>query len=188
MKTFVPRMSVQQPEQPEGYKEKDSDGNVLYCKLNKSLYGPKQSGRMMTDLGKLKWFLGMSFATGKDYNKVNQKYLENFLDRFRMLDCHARNTPCDPSIVITYTVESDVLANANLYREIVGSLIYIMTGTRPDICYAVTKLSQYMSKPTKAHLNAAIHVRKYLKGTLDYGLRFDKSDEQMNLMGFCDSD
>ncbi|XP_042858896.1 secreted RxLR effector protein 161-like [Penaeus japonicus] len=116
------------------------------------------------------------------------KYLEKILDRFKMSDCHVRNTPCDPSIVTTSAVESDVLAYASLYREIVGSLIYIMTGTRPDICYVVTKLSQYKSKPTKAHLDAAKHVLKYLKGTLDYDLRFDKSDEQMKLMGFCDSD
>ncbi|XP_042892363.1 secreted RxLR effector protein 161-like [Penaeus japonicus] len=141
----------------------------------------------MTDLGKLKWFLGMPFVTGKDYIEVNQtKYLEKILDRFRMSDCHARNTPYDPSIV--NTVESDVLANATLYRDIVGTLIYIMTGTRPDMSYVVTKFSQCMSKPTKAHLNAAKHVLKYLKGTLDYGLRFDKSDEQSKLMGLCDSD
>jgi len=236
-------------EQPEGYEEKDSAGNVLYCKLKKSLYGLKQSGRMwnsvihnffisegfkqsqsdhclylkhdiivllwvddliiassnmslmnkfkqslcqnfrMTDLGKLNWFLGMSFVSGKDNIKVSQtKYVEKILDRFNMSDCYARNIPCDPSIVNTSTVESDELANATLYREIVGSLIYIMTGTRPDLCYVVTKLSQYMSKPTKAQLNAAKHVLKYLKGTMMYGLTFKKSNESVQLKGFCDSD
>nr|XP_027239597.1 uncharacterized protein LOC113830591 [Penaeus vannamei] len=143
----------------------------------------------MTDLGKLNWFLGMSFVSGKDNIEVNQtKYVEKILDSFNMSDCYARNIPCDPSIVNTSTVESDELANATLYREIVGSLIYIMTGTRPDLCYVVTKLSQYMSNPTKAQLNAAKHVLKYLKGTMMYGLTFKKSNESVQLQGYCDSD
>ncbi|XP_047482942.1 uncharacterized mitochondrial protein AtMg00810-like [Penaeus chinensis] len=143
----------------------------------------------MTDLGKLNWFLGMSFVTGKDYIEVNQtKYVEKILDRFNMSDCYARNIPCDPSIVNTSTVESNELINATLYREVVGSLIYIMTGTRPDLCYVVSKLSQYMSKPTKAQLNSAKQVLKYLKGTMTYGLTFRKSNESIQLKGFCDSD
>lgn len=48
--------------------------------------------------------------------------------------------------------------------------------------------SQYMSKPTKAQLNSAKHVLKYLKGTMTYGLTFRKSDESVQLQGFCDSD
>ena len=64
----------------------------------------------------------------------------------------------------------------------------VMPGTRPDICYAVTKLSQHMSKPTKAHLSMAKHVLRYLKGTLDYGLEFQKSADPLKLIGYCDSD
>lgn len=65
-------------------------------------------------------------------------------------------------VLLTPTkVESDELADATLYREIVCNLIYVMTVTSPDLCNVVTKLSQYtqyMSKPTKAHSNAAKHV------------------------------
>ena len=50
-------------------------------------------------------------------------------------------------------MESPPLEGPNLYRQIVGSLIYTMTGTRPDLCHIVTKLSQHMSKPTVATLN-----------------------------------
>ena len=84
--------------------------------------------------------------------------------------------------------ESHELADHRLYREIVGSLIYLMIATRPDICYAVTKLSQHMSKPTNAHLGLAKHVLRYIKGTLDFVLKFSKSDDALKLIGFCDSD
>ena len=82
--------------------------------------------------------------------------------------------PCDPSINGITDCEPNILDNPRLYREIVGSLIYIMTATRPDLCFVVTKLSQYMSKPTAAHLGLAKHVLKYVKGTRDYGLTFYK--------------
>ncbi|XP_064097145.1 uncharacterized protein LOC135208658 [Macrobrachium nipponense] len=53
--------------------------------------------------------------------------------------------------------EDAELADARLYREIVGSLIYIMTATRLDLSYIVNKLSQYMAKPTLTHLTMAKH-------------------------------
>ena len=63
-----------------------------------------------------------------------------------------------------------------------------MTGTRPDLCYIVTKLSQHMSKPKVADLNVAKHVLRYLKGTSEQGLKFRKSENPLSLIGFSDSD
>ena len=64
-----------------------------------------------------------------------------------------------------------------------------MPYTRPDLCCIVTKLSQNMCDPTKAHLNMAKHVLRYLKGTLNIGLTFRKQkSEILGLQGFCDSD
>ena len=69
-----------------------------------------------------------------------------------------------------------------------GSLIYVMTGTRPDLCYIVTRLAQHMSKPTQANLNAAKYALGYLKGTSEQGLRFRKSESPLTLIGYSDSD
>ena len=84
--------------------------------------------------------------------------------------------------------DSTELADQSLYREIVGSLIYVMTGTRPDLCYIVTNLSQHMAKPTESHLTMAKHVLRYIKGTINHGLKFQKSDVPLQLGGFCDAD
>lgn len=67
------------------------------------------------------------------------------------------------------------LADVKLYREIVGSLIYIMTTTRPDLCYVVTKFSQHMARPTVTHLTRVKHVLRYLKCTVSRSLIFRKS-------------
>ena len=143
----------------------------------------------MTDLGKLKWFLGISFRNGENIIEINQsRYVQKILDKFKMSDCHPVKIPCDSSFRNVSSVNSSELADPTLYREIVGSLIYIMVGTRPDLSHTVTKLSQFMSDPTVFHLNVAKHVLRNLKGTLDFGLKFSKCNNSLTLMGHSDSD
>eukprot|EP00794_Sanderia_malayensis_P006416 gene6416-7147_t len=106
-----------------------------------------------------------------------------------MADSKPKPTPCTPGIEKeSDEVESIVLDDPRLYGAIVGSLIYVMTGTRPDICYAVTKLSQNMAKPSQSDLSAAKDVLRYLKGSRERGLNFEKSEMPLQLTGFCDSD
>ena len=75
--------------------------------------------------------------------------------------------------------------DVTLSRHIIGSLMYL-TNTRLDICFVVNTLSQHMVEPKHFHLVAAKHVMRYLKGTLDYGLRY-ASDGEIILQGFTDS-
>ena len=63
------------------------------------------------------------------------------------------------------------------YREIIGSLIYLMTCTRPDLSYAVDKLSHYLSEPRQQHWVVAKHILKYLRGTSHNELRYQKIQE-----------
>ena len=63
-----------------------------------------------------------------------------------------------------------------------------MTCTRPNICWIVSKLSQYLSKPTAEHHACAKQVLRYIKGTLNYELVFCKSDKPLNVSGYSDSD
>lgn len=142
----------------------------------------------MRDLGILKWFLGIEFKLGMNCIEMNQsRYLDRVLTKFEMSQCNPKSVPCDLSTGKFLDSESSDLVDSRLYREIVGSLIYLMTCTRPDICYAVTKLSQNLSSPTKSDLNRSKFTLKYLKGTMDYGLKFRKSDN-IELIGYCDSD
>jgi hypothetical protein len=58
--------------------------------------------------------------------------------------------------------------------------------TRPDICFAVNTLIQYMVESRGVHLIVEKHVLRYLKGTIEYGLRY-VSDHEISLQGFTDS-
>jgi hypothetical protein len=62
-----------------------------------------------------------------------------------------------------------------------------LTNTRPDICFAVNTLSQYLVEPRRVHLVAAKHVMRYLKGTLDYGFCYT-GDHDFRLYGYTDSE
>ena len=73
-----------------------------------------------------------------------------------------------------------------LYASVVGSLMYAMLCTRPDICYAVRVVSQFQSNPSLEHWIAVKHVLKYLRRTRDYMLVY--SGEDLNLLGYTDSD
>jgi hypothetical protein len=74
----------------------------------------------------------------------------------------------------------------NLYRQRIGSLMYLVK-TRPDICYAVSALGQFMSQPRHTHWIVAKHVLRYLRGTVGHGLRYTSSID-MRLQGHTDSD
>lgn len=238
-------------EQPEGFAVSNKDGDELVCKLNKSLYGLKQSGRnwngvlhsylisdgftqsqsdtcvytkisndsmtiliiwvddiiiasncqenlvnvkanlskrfKMKDLGKLSYFLGIDFVCKDDSIEMNQtKYIEKMLLKFAMQDAKPRSTPCEVSVKAD--TESEEPVDNRLYREMVGSLVYVMTATRPDLSFVVTKLSQCLATPTTSNMIMVKHVLRYLKGTIHKGLIFKKSEKPLNLIGFCDAD
>jgi hypothetical protein len=84
-----------------------------------------------------------------------------------MLDCHSVSTPLDPNHQLRSGTPEEVISDVALYQQIIGSLMYAVTGTSPDLAYAVTHLSQFCSAPTAAHMQAAKRVLRFLKGIRD---------------------
>jgi hypothetical protein len=77
------------------------------------------------------------------------------------------------------------------YSSVVGSLMYVMVCTRPDIAHAVGVLSRYMSKPEKEHWTTVKRVFRYLHGTTSYGLCYQgrlRLDRVVDIHGFVDAD
>ena len=141
----------------------------------------------MTDFGMLSNFLGIQFEVCGNSIKMHQAvYAHKILEKFGMDDSNPKYVPCDPSIAnIDFDAVSDPLPDPGLYREIVGSLIYLMTCTRPDLCYVVTVLSQHLASPTTAHFNLAKYVLRYVKGSVNKGLCFTKAP--LNIIGYTDA-
>ena len=74
------------------------------------------------------------------------------------------------------------------YRSLIGSLMYVASGSRPDIMFAVSKLSHFLDCYRETHWQAAVCVVQYLKGTQEFGLVLGRSSPSPLLIGYCDSD
>ena len=144
----------------------------------------------MTDLGEVKSILGMSVERNraKGVLTINQSaYLRSVLERFGMADCNPVSTPMEPGKHYEKTPDDEEGFNTREFQALIGSLVYASIATRPDISEAVGKLSQHMSKPNKEHWAAAKRVLRYIKGTLQFGLYFERSDN-FELIGYSDAD
>ena len=105
------------------------------------------------------------------------KYVVEILNRFGMMDCKAMNTPMASNMKLLSDDSSETI-DATMYRQMIVFLMYLMK-MRPDICFAVNTLRH-------VHLMVGKHALRYLKGTVEYGLKYD-TNPKINLEGYVDS-
>ncbi|CAL8993818.1 unnamed protein product, partial [Prunus brigantina] len=140
----------------------------------------------MTDLGLLYHFLGMAVIQTESCIFINQKkYARLCLSKFGLKQCKPVSTPLVASEKLCKDDGSEP-ADENEYRQMVGSLLYL-TATRPDIMFAACLLARFMHCPTKKHYGTAKRVLRYIQGTIDFGIEYQKGKEA-TLIGYCDSD
>ncbi|KAL0399824.1 UNVERIFIED_CONTAM: Retrovirus-related Pol polyprotein from transposon TNT 1-94 [Sesamum radiatum] len=90
---------------------------------------------------------------------------------------------------IDYTETYSPVVDATTLRFAIGALMYLANNTRPDIAFSVNLLARYSSTPTKRHWNGVKHVLRYLRGTSDIGLYFERHEDvkATNLVGYSDA-
>ncbi|KAL0545235.1 hypothetical protein IC582_020385 [Cucumis melo] len=95
-------------------------------------------------------------------------YVDTILKKYKKYDIVIAKTPIEASLHLGKN-NGDSIAQLE-YSHIIGSLMYIMSCTRPDIAYVVSKLSRYTSNPGQDHRKAILRILGYLKHTKNYGL------------------
>lgn len=123
------------------------------------------------DMGPLHFLMGIEFERYNNSLLMNQtKYIESILEEFNMKECHPVSTPIVFGTELSKRQcpqeESDKRKMSQVpYRQLIGKLIYLVQGTRPDLAFSVAKLGQFSSNPGESHWTAAKRVLRYLKGT-----------------------
>ena len=140
---------------------------------------------LMTDLGSLRYFLGLEIISSPEGIYLSQeKYIQDLLTRACLTDQRTVDTPMEFGLHLR-PGEGEPLADPTRYRHLVGSLVYLGI-TRPDISYAVHILSQFVSAPTQLHYSHLLRVLRYLRGTVTRRLFFPRSSS-LQLQAYCDA-
>jgi Reverse transcriptase (RNA-dependent DNA polymerase) len=139
------------------------------------------------NLGETKEFLKMRITHLKGVITLDQKdYLMTVLKCFNMYNVKEAFTPL-PLGYNPVPNKSPVDKKLHTrYQRVIGSLLYLMLGTWPDITYAVTKMAQFAANPSEEHLTKALYICKYLAGTIDYSLQYGL--KQQGLYAYADAD
>ncbi|GKB29982.1 zinc finger, CCHC-type containing protein [Tanacetum coccineum] len=125
----------------------------------------------MKDMGEPDVILGIKIKReNKGIVIIQSHYIEKILKKFNREDCSLVSTLIDSVEKLKPNTGKPV--DQLEYSRAIGSLVYAMTSTRPDIAYAVGRLSRFTSNPSRQHWPAITKVFKYLKGTMNYGLSY----------------
>ncbi|XP_019197946.1 PREDICTED: uncharacterized protein LOC109191750 [Ipomoea nil] len=182
--------------QPPGYEDKllhnyflvyvddilimDSDSDRVTTLIDKLALELK-----VRDMGVPSFFLGIEIVLLSGGMLLSQqRYMKDILKRAGMVDCKPVITPVS-SVKITDDVAVPY-ADPTQYRSLAGALQYL-TVTRPDLSYDVNLLCQHMHAPTTTDWVSLKRVMRYVKGTLNLGLRISRSTS-MDIHAYSDSD
>jgi len=132
-----------------------------------------------------KSYVGLELNKSKNTLHLNQKaYIKKLLQQSGMEFSKPVKVP-----IIKGEQAKTILKRKNFpYREIVGSLLYASTKTRPDIAYGVNYASRYMENPMEENVNDVKHILKYLKGNVEEGIGFKRKGNIKVLEAFSDAD
>lgn len=150
-------------------------------------------------LGKPSMLLGIKIKQEDHIITLSQQhYIEALLKKFHLENANPVSTPMDPNVKLDDFLESEVQGELDPnsmisfgFATLIGCLMYLALGTRPDIAYAVNKLAQYTSNPHPAHWTAVKRLFRYLKGTRTYKLTYGGGSEDLlteDLNIYCDAD
>ena len=117
--------------------------------------------------------VGIEIALGDCSITISQRqYLESILCKEHMDMANPVGMPLDPNIVLELNPDGNTGDHSNSYARLIGELQFIANATRPDIVYAISRLSSYTANPMLQHVSALKWVLRYLSGTRSYGITY----------------
>jgi hypothetical protein len=127
----------------------------------------------MTNLGEMGWILGIWITCDCEKGTLalsQEKFINETLEHYGMSNSHPISTPALPNEHLVKLSSPEV--DAKSYQHALGSLIYPMLGTQPDLGYTITALGRHTANPGPDHQYALERVFRYLRATCDQQLVF----------------
>lgn len=123
---------------------------------------------------------------------TQRPYWEHVLSRFDLVNVVPRNTPLLVGIILDSSMSPKTESEKEemkdkAYRAVLGSVMWGQLATQPDLSFSVSLLARFQANPGISHWNALIHVIRYIKNTLDYGLTYLR-DCDISPSAFVDAD
>ncbi|CCF53331.1 hypothetical protein NDA11_003732 [Ustilago hordei] len=180
---------------PPTFEMEETNGKCY--RLRKALYGLKQAGRLWhAALDEQLQAFGFQHCQSEPcvYTQGScdamRGYIEGILVKFGMSEAWAASTPATEVINTLKPWEGDPANTEEVryYASLIGSLLWIAQGSRPDIAFAVGRCARFVANPSGEHLVAAKHILRYLKGTSMVSLSAMTQTGGQMLMGWADSD
>jgi len=126
----------------------------------------------MKDMGEANVILGVRIIRNGDSILLSQEqYIEKLLRKFGYYDSKPVSTPYDANSKLMKKNRGESISQPQ-YAQINGSLLHLMSFSRPYIAYAVGRLSRYTQCPNKEHCDALGRLMRYLRGSMDYVIEY----------------
>ena len=145
------------------------------------------------ELGAIKRVLGIRIHRVRSQRRIyldQQAYIEKFLHEFAIENPTVKPTciPISDANSLHHLQDNEELGEIRDYQRRIGSMMFAMVYSRPDICFAMSKLSQYMSGPSVHHESAVKHLLRYLRTTKDFRICYRAQSRQEQIVGYSDAD
>ncbi|GJZ97954.1 retrotransposon protein, putative, ty1-copia subclass [Tanacetum coccineum] len=150
----------------------------------------------MKDLGEAAYILGIKIYRDRSKRLIGlsqSAYIDKILKKFNMHNSKKGYLPMEvkhelSNEMCASTPEEVAYMKKVPYALAVGSIMYVVRCTRPDVAFAQNLVSRYQQNPGKLHWVAVKHILKYLRNTRDMFLVYGgKPDTELNVTGFCDA-
>ena len=174
------------------------DDLLLFAKDMRSIEKMKtqlSTAYHMTDLGPIRKFLGLQVVRDRTLHHIDLHqlpYIQTFLSRFQMGECKGISTPIEPNGYLPPCGNDMDINNRSEYQSKIGSIMYAMLGTRPDLAYTISNLSKHNDRPTRCHHIGLQRVFRYLQETQHTRIRYQRLDDEHTVFpksfGYTDSD
>jgi len=143
----------------------------------------------MKDMGKVKSYIGIEIKVKRLDKTVltltQEEYITSLANRYKIIKSKLYDTPMETKLKLepAKEINPDIM-----YRNLIGALLYIALGTRPDVAFSVNYLSRYQNCYDETHFKYALRVLKYLYLTRSFKLTYYKNDTAEILDSFVDAD